>query len=303
MPTQAEEPKKKVAFKKKVETFKIPHLGGVRKASHERRTFQKHWSKTNQVPKPKPEDTRCAIEAANQLHEVVARFDLPHVPSCKYECSEKNASLTCDHCERFIIPNGNPHQSFVPSIATPAPKGRVSWLVDSGSEQDLVSENMLATVKAADRRASDVPISLLTANGQTQATEVANVTIPSLMEPCTPYILEQSPAVLSVGLKCMEQGYDFLWFANQKPLLVRPDGKVIELRIDGHVPMLDDSCIAYSKRHYKRLKKVRMQYAMPGSRALSRITNQNLQWRGKEWTRVNQMGKKVLSLEAAKLKT
>ena len=91
------------------------------------------------------------------------------------------------------------------------------------------------------------------------------MTIPSLMEPCTPYILEQSPAVLSVGLKCMEQGYDFLWFANQKPLLVRPGGKVIELRIDGHVPMLDDSCIAYSKRHYKRLKKVRMQYAMPGS--------------------------------------
>ena len=114
--------------------------------------------------------------------------------------------------------------------------------MDSGSEQDLISEHMLKSVGAKDRRHSDAPISLITANGNTVAHEVADVHFSNLLEPATPYILEQTPSVLSVGVKCLDQGYSFVWPNGKRPFLVRPDGCAVVLKIDGHVPVLDDTC-------------------------------------------------------------
>ena len=65
--------------------------------------------------------------------------------------------------------------------------------------------------KATSRGTSDTPISLATANGSTRADEVADVKVDALHKPFTPYILEETPAVLSVGVRCMEQGYSFVW--------------------------------------------------------------------------------------------
>jgi len=85
--------------------------------------------------------------------------------------------------------------------------------VDTGSEQDLISEGMLKTAKATNRRVSNTPISLATANGSTRADEVADVKVDALHQPFSPYILEET-AVLSVGFGCMEQGYSFVWPAD-----------------------------------------------------------------------------------------
>ena len=46
-----------------------------------------------------------------------------------------------------------------------------------------------------------------------------------------PYLLPQTPSVLSVGLKCMNQGYDFIWYAKDKPFFVKPDGTRIYLKV------------------------------------------------------------------------
>jgi len=62
-------------------------------------------------------------------------------------------------------------------------------VVDTGSEQDLISESMLKTAKATNRRTSDTPISLATANGSARADEVADVKVDALHRPFTPYIL------------------------------------------------------------------------------------------------------------------
>ena len=84
-------------------------------------------------------------------------------------------------------------------------------MVDTGSEQDLlISEGMLKTAKATNRRTSDTPICLATANGSIRADAAADVKVEALHRPFTPYILEETPAVLSVGVRCMEQGYSFV---------------------------------------------------------------------------------------------
>ena len=59
-----------------------------------------------------------------------------------------------------------------------------------------------------------------------------------LKETITPFIMNDSPALLSVGRRCMLDGYSFVWTSGKRPILVRPDGMVIELTVSGHIPYL-----------------------------------------------------------------
>ena len=122
-----------------------------------------------------------------------------------------------------IGPNSKASNTHLPAVATPAPKDKCVWLVDTGSDQDLISEGMLKTAQATKRRVSDTPICLATANGSTRADEVADVTVDALHRDFTPYILDETPAVLSVGVRCMEPGYSFVWPADSKPYFIRAE--------------------------------------------------------------------------------
>ena len=146
----------------------------------------------------------------------------------------------------MIGPKNKVSNTHLPTVATPASKDGCVWLVDTGSEQDLISEGMLKTAKATNRRVSDTPISLATANGSTRADEGADVKVDAL------HILEETPAVLSVGVRCMEQGCRFVWPADGKPYFIRPDLGVIELSVDGRVPVIDSSCKVLNSRQFKK---------------------------------------------------
>ena len=73
--------------------------------------------------------------------------------------------------------------------------------------------------------------------------------------------------MLSVGTRCADQGYSFVWPAGGKPILVRPDDKVVELRVEGHVPVLDDSCKVFPKERYRKDKQLKKLFAMPTSQS------------------------------------
>ena len=51
----------------------------------------------------------------------------------------------------------------------------------------------------------------MTANGNITASEIADINVDASCEPAQPYILESSPAVLSLGVKRLDQGYSFYW--------------------------------------------------------------------------------------------
>ena len=115
------------------------------------------------------------------------------------------------------------------------------------------------------RRASQA-ISLITANVSTEASVVADVKMNQLLEPRTPYLLDECPAVLSVGIKCLDQGYSFVWPANGTPILVRPDEKIVQLlRVDGRVPVLDSDCKTFGKGKFKKDKPLKKLFALPGA--------------------------------------
>ena len=73
--------------------------------------------------------------------------------------------------------------------------------------------------------------------------------------------------MLSVGTRCVDQGYSFVWPADGKPILGRPDDKVVELRVEGHVPVLDDSCKVFPKEKYRKDKPLKKLFAMPTSQS------------------------------------
>ena len=83
-----------------------------------------------------------------------------------------------------------------------------------------------------------VPITFHTANGPTRTENIANIHVRELDENITPYVLENTPPVLTVGYRCMELGYTFIWPTNQEPYFVRLDGMIIHLAIENYIPYL-----------------------------------------------------------------
>ena len=259
-------PQKHVRFNLKPQIIKVTAVGEQCKLADKSRRYTKVYPDASTVPAPSEKEQHLARVHARQLREAIRVFEREK-PVCKFLCDEP--SLTCKHCRRVSGPvmlcKVPIDHGVTPSAATPVQTGnKVSWLVDSGSEQDLISKSMLHQVNASECKPAPNPVTLTTANGFTEATEVADVRIKSLLEKCLPYVLEQTPAVLSVGTRCMIQGYSFVWPAGGLPILIRPDGKVIELKIEGYVPVLDDSCKAVSQKKYRKSKQLCRLFAMPG---------------------------------------
>ena len=87
---------------------------------------------------------------------------------------------------------------------------------------------------------SDTPLSLLTANGVVEAMKQINIWILALNEMVSPYVLEEPPDLLSMGRRVIDKGYSVSWPTHSEVMQVtRPDGKVVELTADKHIPYID----------------------------------------------------------------
>ena len=99
--------------------------------------------------------------------------------------------------------------------------------MDTGCPYDLVCENSLMD-EDLDMVEHSVPVSLQTANGERQTTETVPQQI-SKIGLCHPYVLPSTPDVLSIGYRCVEEGYGFWWPPfSRKPVLTKPSGRDIK---------------------------------------------------------------------------
>ena len=73
------------------------------------------------------------------------------------------------------------------------------WLIDTGCGHDLVGSQEIRQVKNLVRTAGKALI-LHTANGPTPAIECIDLWVRELGEHIEPYVLEDTPAVISIGI-------------------------------------------------------------------------------------------------------
>ena len=112
----------------------------------------------------------------------------------------------------------------------------IEWTAETGSAQDLIARRELGHLKA---HPSEGPINNLTANSPSSAEDQCTIEVPSIASKAEPYVLPETPSVLSVGQRCMEEGFDFVWRAFKRPYFQKqPAGKKVYMDVKDYVPDL-----------------------------------------------------------------
>ncbi len=116
-------------------------------------------------------------------------------------------------------------------------------IVDTGAAIDIIRRSDIPKhLSGPDLLKMVPPMKLTTANGPLEAAERIIAKLPHL-DPSTAFsmvVLKDSPSVISVGILCEEQGWDFVWEGwTSRPYITSPDGRRrIYLYTRNHVPLL-----------------------------------------------------------------
>ena len=111
------------------------------------------------------------------------------------------------------------------------------FVVDSGASMHMVSKKDLNSTELETMRTSRSPTTVMTANGEVQTREEATERVRELDLFVTVMVLEETPAVLSLGKLCEDHGYTYHWTSGQKPHLTK-NGKRFICNISNYVPFV-----------------------------------------------------------------
>ena len=111
------------------------------------------------------------------------------------------------------------------------------FVVDSGASMHMISKKDLSDAEMDTLTKSCSPTIVITANGEVQTHEEATVYVKELDIFLTMKVLENTPAVLSLGKLCDENGYSYEWINGQKPHLIK-NGIRIPCNTEDFVPIV-----------------------------------------------------------------
>ena len=111
------------------------------------------------------------------------------------------------------------------------------FVVDSGASMHMISKKDLSEAEMDTLTKSCSPTIVITANGEVQTQEEAIVYVKELDMFLTMKVLENTPAVLSLGKLCDENGYSYEWINGQKPHLIK-DGIRIVCNTENFFPIV-----------------------------------------------------------------
>ena len=111
------------------------------------------------------------------------------------------------------------------------------FVVDSGASMHMISKKDLSDAEMDTLTKSCSPTIVITANGEVQTHEEATVYVKELDIFLTMKVLEYTPAVLSLGKLCDENGYSYEWINGQKAHLIK-NGIRIPCNTENFVPIV-----------------------------------------------------------------
>ena len=137
------------------------------------------------------------------------------------------------HKTTFFTPSEN---WCLPSPSTIEPEER-EFVVDSGASMHRISKKDLNFAELETVTTSRSPMTVITANGEVQTNEEAIVYVKESDIFLTMKVLENTPAVLSLGKLCDENGNSHEWINGQKPHLLQ-NGIRIQCNTENFVPIV-----------------------------------------------------------------
>ena len=111
------------------------------------------------------------------------------------------------------------------------------FVVDSGASMHIVSKKKKSSEEMDTLRRFRTSIVVLTAKGEVHTHEEAQVFAHDLNLFVTVQLLEDTPAVLSLGKLCEDHGYSYELVSGQKPRLTK-EVRTIECNTDNFVPLV-----------------------------------------------------------------
>ena len=111
------------------------------------------------------------------------------------------------------------------------------FILDSGSGHDLISARKAERMNLK-KRVCD-PIMFHTANGSTATQTEAEIDSGTFDVISQAYVLDDTPSVMSLGKRCMEEGYSFVWPSGKMPFMITKNGERIGLTIHDNIPYID----------------------------------------------------------------
>ena len=108
---------------------------------------------------------------------------------------------------------------------------------DSGASMHMLSRKDLSSDELDTLRRSRNPTTMVTANGEVQTNEEAQEYVHDLDLFVTVQLLDETPAVLSLGNLCSEHGYSYEWKNGELPRLTK-NGIKITCTMDNFVPLV-----------------------------------------------------------------
>ena len=112
-----------------------------------------------------------------------------------------------------------------------------AFVVDSGASMHMISKQDLNDAEIDTLTKSCSPTIVITANGEVQTHEEATVYVKELDMFLTMKILENTPAVLSLGKLCDENGYSYECINGQKTHLIE-NGIRMQCDTENFVPIV-----------------------------------------------------------------
>ena len=203
--TQYRAPQKSVKFDTNpiVCDVKCKHI--TKSSAPKARIFQDQFRTAKDCPKSSSEDLDYAIQTAQELESIVKVFRSGATAKCQFECVGPDGIGSCVRCH--------------PLMACAAKVSELEFLADTGSEEDLLSNtDKRRYYPRLESTNADNPVNLVTANGPTSADKVAKVTVPELNSKVEFYLLNSTPPVVSVGKRCLDEGYGLLATVSQTVL-------------------------------------------------------------------------------------
>ena len=128
------------------------------------------------------------------------------------------------------------------------------FILDSGSGHDLISARKAERMNLKQRTCD--PIMFHTANGSTATQTEAEIDLGTFDMTSHAYVLDDTPSVMSLGKRCMEEGYSFVWPSGKMPFMITKDGERIDLTIHDNIPYVDlgtYECTPYECHHASKI--------------------------------------------------